>query len=596
MPEISTPFLGCLHEFKVVASVAGALIIEGPLWTAGKVNLNGWGIPEGESAAAAATFTAKPARWCPDGITVVSVDPDGNEDVTPAEHYCDLIDDRKSIVGVIQEVYPNGTDPQNRTVYWHRSKVTNPATVAGIQDGTIPTNVSMWAYGKSQDKDGMVHGVGGKSLSIVTEPAYTEAAFQWRAVAAARKGGCMAASGAYVPKNPKNYGKSTGAWSAPSLKDFTSKSWDDLTEQEKNGIRSCFAAVTDDTFGGCKLPHHNPDGMVVKAGVDNAMARLGQTQGLGSIKSDVEAHLRSHQTNDFKEGKGASMADLPATEPKQTTLDGVSVGASATPGVVIYAGSAPAPTQVSAGKGSAKGKGADAADGDGSDGAQSLAKCGVCDASIPAHSAYCPACGASLHPKCSACGSELKAGAKFCHQCGAKFESPATGTTGDNTNTASASVETAVKAALAASKDEDNRQKLAASILEVQLGAGIVKAEDVSKATSELLKLPASVLESNLTMIKALAAKAEAQSESGLKSLPAMVVVAGASLPKAAHGYPSKAWMDAVFQRLKASVGADNGKSMTMDTVLKYGKSKNFPGCSDFSGSYHMGKDLLPLP
>ena len=180
MPEISTPFLGCLHEFKVVASVAGALIIEGPLWTAGKVNLNGWGIPEEESAAAAATFTAKPARWCPDGITVVSVDPDGNEDITPAEHYCDLIDDRKSIVGVIQEVYPNGTDSQNRTVYWHRSKITNPATVAGIQNGTIPANVSMWAYGKSQDKDGMVHGVDGKSLSIVTEPAYTEAAFQWR--------------------------------------------------------------------------------------------------------------------------------------------------------------------------------------------------------------------------------------------------------------------------------------------------------------------------------------------------------------------------------------------------------------------------------
>ena len=594
MPTEHFPLLGALFNYTVLSASAEKLIIDGPFFTCNTLNLNSWGIPESEAAGFAATFTGQPVRWCPQGKTVL--DPESG-DVIAAEHYCDLVNSQKTIVGKIISVYPNGRNPDGNLVYWQKAEITDPNTIMGIKSGKIPTNVSMWAYGTEMLDDGMVRGARGMSESIVTEPAYQEASFQYRAVAASLKkqGGSM--TGAYVPKNPKDYGKSTGAWAAPGLKDFTSKSWDDLTESEKNEIRSCFAAVTDDTFGGCKLPHHNPSGTVVKAGVDNAMARLGQAQGLSSVKGDVEAHLRSHQENDFKEGKGASMVNEPETVEKKTEVQQtiVPVAASvpavpvpATPGVTINIES-----PHGAGKAGAKAE----PEPDGHN-----AVCAGCGAKLPIGAGFCPACGASLHPRCAGCGASAPVGAKFCTSCGASMtpETSPTGTTGDNTAQAAVQVpnlQAAIAEALKSAKDEENRRTLAASIAEVQIRTGVITEADGPKTVETLFPLPAAVLESQLAGFRLMASKIEtANNEHGLQSgsLPTMVKVGAGMLPKFAHGLPPENIVKAVFQRLTASVGGKM-EQMSWDHIFKYGNLKNVPGCGMWKGTYHQDREILPL-
>jgi hypothetical protein len=170
MPEFT--LLGSLHPF-VIATAGNALLIEGPLFTAGKINKNGWGIPEEEAADFAASFTGKPIRYCPYGKEVIPG--------VPGEHYCDAINSQKAVVGTILKVMPGGKDDQNRTVFYQRAKITDPATVKGIQSGTIPLTVSLWGIADEHGEDGMMRGIRGESASIVSDPAYTEARFTWMA-------------------------------------------------------------------------------------------------------------------------------------------------------------------------------------------------------------------------------------------------------------------------------------------------------------------------------------------------------------------------------------------------------------------------------
>ena len=178
MPDI--PLLGSLKHFSFSSGIDRALLISGPLFTANKLNLNGWGVPESEADDFASTFSGMPIRWCPHGKTIV----DSEGEVTPGEHYCDAIDDQKSIVGHIDQVYASGKDLQGRTVYSFRGKVTNPKTIKGIEEGEIPSNVSLYAYAKDMSESGMMLDCRGTSVSIVTEPAYLEAQFQWQAISA----------------------------------------------------------------------------------------------------------------------------------------------------------------------------------------------------------------------------------------------------------------------------------------------------------------------------------------------------------------------------------------------------------------------------
>ena len=113
-----------------------------------------------------------------------------------------------------------------------------------------------------------------------------------------------------VPSNPKGYGKdATGAWSAPSLKDFTGKTWSELTDKEKKAIASCFAwspKMPPERFTDLKLPHHNPKSKaVVWRGVAAAMAALMGARGGVDIpeadKRKVYNHLAKHYREFEKE-------------------------------------------------------------------------------------------------------------------------------------------------------------------------------------------------------------------------------------------------------------------------------------------------------
>jgi hypothetical protein len=545
MPEF--PLLGCLQGFTVSASSDGALIIEGPLFTTDKINLNGWGIPAEEAETFAATFAGKPVRWCPHGKDIIPG--------VPAEHYCDAVDSTKTIVGTILSVYATGLDPEGRIVYKQRAKITDPKTVKGIQAGEIPANVSMWAYAKECGDDGLMRGCRGESESIVTEPAYQEAAFNWQAVAAsfASIGGRMnaAKSFPYVPNNPSDYKKSTGTWAKPSLKDFTSELWDDLSDAERNKIRSCFAAVTGETFGDCKLPHHEPDGTLNANGVRNALARFDQTQGLGTAKDAAKTHLEKHLAEFKEKGASASMPD----EPIQTTLSGVTPPATA-PGVTINIAS-----------GAGKDIPVAAAAGDGN--SENNAVCAKCSEKIPAFARFCPACGTGLHASCGACGSTLGPADKFCSSCGTE----AGKTVGDNSVAAAAEriAQDRVKVLL----EENKRKDLASSIVAAQIRVGTLTDANKDKRTTELIAMPASVLETMLGDYCIIAEKMGKPVEQGLRSgqIPA---AAGASKRP---NIPMPANADSFLNRFKDMKGV----GLTWDDIGKYG-----PG-----GTYHQARQNL---
>lgn len=88
------------------------------------------------------------------------------------------------------------------------------------------------------------------------------------------------------------------AWEAPTLADFTSLNWGDLTDAERKKIAGHFAWAAEmppETYGSLKLPHHRPsDGRVVWAGVAAAAAYLSRTDIPEGDVQAVQAHLASH--------------------------------------------------------------------------------------------------------------------------------------------------------------------------------------------------------------------------------------------------------------------------------------------------------------
>jgi hypothetical protein len=106
-----------------------------------------------------------------------------------------------------------------------------------------------------------------------------------------------------VPHNPPGYKISEGTWTKPAEQDFerAGHHWDDPAG--KTFIQSCFAAVTGETFGDCRLPHHEADGTLNANGVRNALARLSQTQGLGTASDAAKSHLESHLAEFQKDGE-----------------------------------------------------------------------------------------------------------------------------------------------------------------------------------------------------------------------------------------------------------------------------------------------------
>lgn len=112
----------------------------------------------------------------------------------------------------------------------------------------------------------------------------------------------------------KDTGKApeSDSWDGPTLNDFTSESWPDLSDADKRRIMAHYtwsANVPPDTFGDLKLPHHRASGSgvgpAVWRGVAAAMGVLMGARGGANIpSSDLPAchsHLAKHYAQFDKE-------------------------------------------------------------------------------------------------------------------------------------------------------------------------------------------------------------------------------------------------------------------------------------------------------
>jgi HK97 family phage prohead protease len=105
--------------------------------------------------------------------------------------------------------------------------------------------------------------------------------------------------------SPRNVSETTAPmdtpWSAPSLGDFASEPWSDLTTAQRRSIAGHYAWATEavpEKFADMKLPHHrSDDGYVVWRGVVAAAGRLKQTRFPAEDMGAVKRHLANH----FKE-------------------------------------------------------------------------------------------------------------------------------------------------------------------------------------------------------------------------------------------------------------------------------------------------------
>lgn len=111
-----------------------------------------------------------------------------------------------------------------------------------------------------------------------------------------------------VPSHPWKYNKDEqGGWSKPTLNDFTDKSWEELSDEEKRSIAGHFAwtpKMPPERFTDLKLPHHDPKTHAVNwRGVVAAMAALLGARGGVDIpaedKQKVYNHLARHYRDDF---------------------------------------------------------------------------------------------------------------------------------------------------------------------------------------------------------------------------------------------------------------------------------------------------------
>jgi hypothetical protein len=120
-----------------------------------------------------------------------------------------------------------------------------------------------------------------------------------------------------VPPNPtRNHGIATGSAGGCKhpLSYYTSKSWADLSDSEKNQIATHFAYDDgSDTFEGLKLPHHNKAGDVEPNCIAPALqaiggARTGTPMDLGGQEEGVKAHLQAHLDEIQQTKKESKMA------------------------------------------------------------------------------------------------------------------------------------------------------------------------------------------------------------------------------------------------------------------------------------------------
>ncbi len=112
------------------------------------------------------------------------------------------------------------------------------------------------------------------------------------------KTGSPGESKAVIPFKATEKAPEGEAWNAPTLADFSDKTWADLTDAERRKIAQHYlwsANMPPETFGDLKLPHHRPSDMaVVWKGVANCVARLNQADVPDADMPAMRAHLQGH--------------------------------------------------------------------------------------------------------------------------------------------------------------------------------------------------------------------------------------------------------------------------------------------------------------
>ncbi len=108
-----------------------------------------------------------------------------------------------------------------------------------------------------------------------------------------------------VPRHPWKYSTDTEPWRAPALRDFTDKTWDELSDEEKRSIAAHFAwapKMPPDKFTDLKLPHHDPkDHGVEWNGVRAAMAALFGARGGIDIPEEDRKKVYNHLAAHYRE-------------------------------------------------------------------------------------------------------------------------------------------------------------------------------------------------------------------------------------------------------------------------------------------------------
>ncbi len=128
-------------------------IIEGTVFTIGKLNANGWQIPESEVANAIETLKTSVVRIC------------SSRD----EHACDRDGDRFSEIGRVVDAWREGEQVVAR------AHITDSIAARKLKEGTWRPTWSL--FGTGVHKDGRIHHLNIESLTLVREPAYGEAEF-----------------------------------------------------------------------------------------------------------------------------------------------------------------------------------------------------------------------------------------------------------------------------------------------------------------------------------------------------------------------------------------------------------------------------------
>ncbi|ADB58551.1 HK97 family phage prohead protease [Archaeoglobus profundus] len=143
-------------------------------------------------------------------------------------------------------------------------------------------------------------------ISLVGVPANPEAIVEDVYEKMLNKDGGVELTKGVVPSHPWKYGKDDkSSWKKPTLSDFTDKSWDELSTEEKRSIAGHFAWAPENPpkrFTDLKLPHHDPrTHAVVWRGVVAAMAALFGARGGVDIPSSDRRPVYNHLAAHYKE-------------------------------------------------------------------------------------------------------------------------------------------------------------------------------------------------------------------------------------------------------------------------------------------------------